>query len=196
MKENALIRKIEERDKGNYLNLFQQESFGCTGINSNMKPSLWEEEEFITRVINQQELAVNILIVEDNQEFIGYATITRENEKSYHIGEFVISKEKRMQGYGNYLIETIKDYANQDGCNILLECFSNAQNFFVSHQIEQNGIHFEYEGKKHQKGRNYSPIYMDYKIIEEERKKQEQEAQEQYKRFLKSPLCKSIFDML
>ena len=44
MKRNISIRQIQTEDKGNYLKLFNSEDFGCVGINSDLKPSIYEEE--------------------------------------------------------------------------------------------------------------------------------------------------------
>ena len=35
---NIIIRPIEEKDKPNYLRLFNEETFGCIGTNETQKP--------------------------------------------------------------------------------------------------------------------------------------------------------------
>ena len=195
-KSKIIIRSIEEQDKGNYLNLFQNETFGCVGINSDMKPSLIEEETFLTKVINQETLLEYVLIMEDQDKFIGYATIDRHSEKEYHIGQLVITPKKRNQGYGRYLLETIKKYAKIDGCNISLECISNAQSFFLAHGFNSKGIHFNYETTSSEITTIHSPIYVDYQLILSEKEKEAKKQMQKYKEFLKSDLCKNLLDML
>ena len=195
-KRKIIIRPIEEQDKGNYLNLFQKETFGCVGINSDMKPSLIEEESFLTRVINKETISEYVLIMEAQDNFIGYATIDRHSEKEYHIGQFVIIPEKRKQGYGSYLLETIKDYAKTDGCNISLECISNAQSFFLVHGFNNKGLHFKYEIPSSEITTIHSPIYVDYQLILSEQQNETKKQMQKYKEFLRSDLCKNLFDML
>jgi len=195
-KRKIIIRPIEEKDKGNYLNLFQKETFGWVGRNSDMKPSLIEEETFLTRIINKETLSEYILIMEDQDKFIGYATIDRHSEKEYHIGQFVIIPEKREQGYGSYLLETIKGYAKTDGCNISLECISNVQSFFLAHGFNNKGLHFKYEIPSSEIIAIHSPIYIDYQLILLEQQNETKKEMQKYKEFLRSDLCKNLFDML
>ena len=42
-KNTITIRKIEEKDKVKYLRLFADEDFGCVGMLSELKPSIYEE---------------------------------------------------------------------------------------------------------------------------------------------------------
>ena len=62
-----------------------------------MKPSLIEEETFLTKVINQETLLEYVLIMEDQDKFIGYATIDRHSEKEYHIGQLVITPKNETK---------------------------------------------------------------------------------------------------
>ena len=50
--KSSIIRRIEEKDKGAYLRLFNDENFGCIGINSNLKPSIYEEERIVSKIID------------------------------------------------------------------------------------------------------------------------------------------------
>ena len=83
------IRPIEHTDKANYLRLFNYEDFGCIGVNSDLKPSIYEEERIVDGVLDGSIISTSILIIEDNCEFIGYTTVSRPSRHSYHIGEFV-----------------------------------------------------------------------------------------------------------
>ncbi len=151
---------------------------------------------FLTRVINKETLSEYVLIMEDQDKFIGYATIDRHSEKEYHIGQFVIIPEKREQGYGSYLLETIKDYAKADGCNISLECTSNAQSFFLAHGFNNKGLHFKYDTPSSEITTIHSPIYVDYQLILSEQQNETKKEMQKYKEFLRSDLCKNLFDML
>lgn len=151
---------------------------------------------FLTRVINKETLSEYVLIMEDQDKFIGYATIDRHSEKEYHIGQFVIIPEKREQGYGSYLLETIKGYAKTDGCNISLECISNVQSFFLAHGFNNKGLHFKYEIPSSEIIAIHSPIYIDYQLILLEQQNETKKEMQKYKEFLRSDLCKNLFDML
>lgn len=196
LERNITIREIEEKDKASYLNLFNSESFGCIGINSNQKPSIYAEEQVLDSVIRGENIATKILVIEDNNQFVGYALIEKKNDWLYHIGEFVICKPLRNQGYGSILIERVKSYADIDGCNIDLECLTRAESFFRNHQFTNKDIYFKYSSPYYQKPTRRSPIYMDYSIIREREKKEEERQIKSYKKFLESPLAKDIFSML
>ena len=125
--KKIVIRKIEEKDKGNYLRLFNSEDFGSTGINSDLKPSIYEEERIVSGVISGSIVSTAILIIEDNGEFIGYTSISRPSRNRYHIGQFAIRKEKQGLGYGKALMDDVKSYACADSCSINLECISSGE---------------------------------------------------------------------
>ena len=148
LERNITIREIEEKDKASYLNLFNSESFGCIGINSNQKPSIYAEEQVLDSVIRGENIATKILVIEDNNQFVGYTLIEKKNDWLYHIGEFVICKPLRNQGYGSILIERVKSYADIDGCNIDLECLTRAESFFRNHQFTNKDIYFKYSSDR------------------------------------------------
>lgn len=127
---NIIIRSIEDKDKINYLKLFNEETFGCIGTNETQKPSIYEEEKI--------------------------------DVWEYHIGEFVIEQSQINQGYGSYLLETIKSYADSEGCNISLECLSSAQSFFSNHGFKKSEINFKYETRNYKEQTTQSPIFLDY----------------------------------
>ena len=108
MKKNIIIRPITETDKGNYLKLFNSEDFGCVGINSDLKPSIYEEESILNGVIEGTILSTAILVIEQAGEFIGYTSISRPSKNNYHIGQFVIRKDKQGKGYGKKLMDEVK----------------------------------------------------------------------------------------
>lgn len=194
--ENIIIRDIEAKDKGNYLKLFNEESFGCTGINSYQKPSLYEEERIVESIINNENIRSKILIIEEQNQFLGYVLIGKRNEWEYHIGELVIVKEMRNKGYGGYLLETIKSYADKEGCNITLECLSSAQQFFSNHGFKKSGIHFKYESPNFKNPTAITPIFIDYEPIRKSEQEEVQRRTKEFKKFLSSPLAKDIFNML
>lgn len=196
MGKTAIIRKIEEKDKGNYLRLFNEESLGCISILEEMKPSLWEEEKYVSGIIDNKNIDSQILVVEDNGEFIGYAAIQRATKNMYHIGEFVIKENKRGKGYGKKLLDTIKESAACDRCDITLECLTSARLFFEKQGFKNIGsVNYRYQSKKKMINKT-SNLFVDYANIEESRKQEQEKERESFKKFLKSPLCKSLRDML
>ena len=78
---NIIVRTIEEKDRNNYLKLFDSEDFGCIGINCDQKPSLSEVNEMLTLIINKEDISEEVLILEDENQFIGFITKHRKNTK-------------------------------------------------------------------------------------------------------------------
>lgn len=193
---NIIIRPIEEKDKPNYLRLFNEETFGCIGTNETQKPSIYEEEKIVDSIINNENIRNKILIIEKENQFLGYALIEKIDAWEYHIGEFVIEQSQRNQGYGSYLLETIKYYADSEGCNISLECLSSAQSFFSNHGFKKSEINFKYETSNYKEQTTQSPIFLDYEQIKKENEAEDQKRIKEYKKFLSSQLAKDIFNML
>ena len=194
IKTNIRIRPIKEEDKGPYLRLFNNEDFGCVGMYSNLKPSIYAEERAITRIIDKSNLSEEVLIIEDNEEFIGYALISRESEHVYHIGQFVIRKDKQGQGYGKTLMKEIKKYASSDDCAIELECLTTAREFFIKQGFENHyETTFTYPRKKAIIQKRKS-LFVDYQLIKQEEEKQRitqhRKRQKSFQKFLQSPLFK------
>ena len=195
MKKKVNIRLIEEKDKGNYLKLFNSEDFGCIGINSDLKPSIYEEEKIINGVIDGSILSTRILIIEDNNDFIGYASISRQNKTTYHIGQFVIRKDKQKLGYGKTLMDEIKLYASSEDCDITLECISNATHFF-SKQGFYNTFSSSYKYSRRKTFlKRKQPLFPSYELIEQERERQKEQEIKSFQKFLQSPLFKEIMKL-
>lgn len=195
MIQSVLIRPIEEKDKANYLKLFKEEDFGCIGINSDLKPSVYEEERIVSNVINQSIISTAILIIEDNGEFIGYTSISRPLEHRYHIGQFVIKRDKRGQGYGKILMDEVKRHASEDNCDIALECISGAKEFFEKQGFTNDlSSNFFYPREKSIFPRK-NPLFVDYKLIEQEQNEKNSQEYASFQKFLKSPLFKEIMKL-
>ena len=195
MKRDIIIRPIIESDKGNYLRLFNSEDFGCVGINSDLKPSIYEEERILNGIIDKTIISTVVLVIEDKGEFIGYASISRPSEHNYHIGQFVVRRDKQSQGYGKRLMDEVKKYAAAEDCSITLECISNATSFFKK------------QGFKHQYSSTYTyprkkiltfpkrSLFVDYVLIVQEREKQNEREIKSFQKFLESPLFKDIMKL-
>lgn len=195
MKRNICIRPITQEDKGNYLKLFNSEDFGCVGINSDLKPSIYEEESILNGVIDGTILSTRVLVIEDNGDFIGYASISRPSEHTYHIGQLVIKKDKQRQGYGKILLDEVKNYAAAEDCDIKLECISNAIEFFKRQGfINDFSSSFSYPRKRNVFKRKQA-LFSSYELIRQE--KEERNAQEikSFQKFLESPLFKEIMKL-
>lgn len=193
--KKVIIRQLEEKGKGNYLQLFNSEDFGCVGINSELKPSIYEEERILNGVINKTILSTAILIIEDNDEFIGYASISRPSEHSYHIGQFVVRRDKQGQGYGKRLMDEVKRYAASDDCNITLECINTSGRFFEK-QGFTNTFSSNYSSPRKKsllpvKGK----LFVDYDLIAQAKEAQNKQEIESFQKFLQSPLFKEIMKL-
>lgn len=195
MKSNLKIRQIEQKDKGSYLKLFNSEDFGCVGINSELKPSIYEEEQMINGVIDGTVLSTRILIIEENNEFIGYASISRPSEHTYHIGQFVIRKDKQGQGYGKRLMDEVKDYAATEQCDITLECISSATTFFKRQGFTNTFSSSYAYPKKKALLRRKKTLFPNYELIAQERSRQTDDEIKSFQKFLKSPLFKEIMNL-
>ncbi len=192
---NIQIRPIKHSDKANYLRLFNSEDFGCVGINSDLKPSIYEEERIVDGVLDGTIISTAILIIEDNGEFIGYTTVSRPSRHSYHVGEFVIKKDMQGLGYGKRLMDELKDYAKYDECSISLECINASTGFF-----KRQGFKNEYSSsyiypKSNEKSSKIKSLFVDYDLIEEERTKKVDEEVKSFQKFLSSPIFKDIMNL-
>ena len=195
MKKNIIIRPITETDKGNYLKLFNSEDFGCVGINSDLKPSIYEEESILNGVIEGTILSTAILVIEQDGEFIGYTSISRPSKNNYHIGQFVIRKDKQGKGYGKKLMDEVKRYSSSDDCSITLECISNATTFFEKQGfVHQFSSTYTYPRKKKVMVPKRN-LFVDYELIVQEREKQNEKEINSFKKFLESPLFKEIMKL-
>lgn len=190
-----VVRPIEEKDKGNYLKLFNSEDFGCVGINSDLKPSIYEEEKIVSGVISGSIISTAILIIEDDGEFIGYTTMTRPTRNNYHIGQFAIRRDKQRQGYGKILMDEVKAYAATDDCSISLECISDGCGFFRRQGFHNSGLtNYTYpRRKKHFSKKN--PIFVDYDLIEQERLQKIDEDVKSFQKFLDSSIFNEIMKL-
>ena len=195
MKRNINIRPIQAKDKGNYLKLFNSEDFGCVGINSDLKPSIYEEERILTEVIDGTILSTRILVIEDNNEFVGYASLSRPSEHSFHIGQFVIRKDKQRQGYGNLLMNEIKEYALTEDCDIKLECISAATIFFRKQGFTNIFSSTYTYPRKKISPRRKETLFPDYSIIRQEQENRNAQEIESFQKFLESPLFKELMKL-
>ena len=192
---DVTIRRIEEKDKGAYLKLYDNEDFGCFGILSELKPSVYVEENIVNKIISKEIIDTEILVVESNGEFIGYACISRVNEDLFHIGHIAIVPSERKKGYGTLLINRIKEYASFDNCDIKLECISSAQTFFKKCGfVNTRGTDFNL--KKQNNSSNTGSLFVDYDLIRSQREELENKELKSFEKFLKSPLFKEFNNML
>lgn len=193
--KSSIIRRIEEKDKGAYLRLFNDENFGCIGINSNLKPSIYEEERIVSKIIDKSIIDEEVLVVEDKGEFIGYASISRTSEHIYHIGQFVIRKDKQRQGYGTKLMKQIKRHASQDNCEIVLECISSATEFFKKQGFFQRASSTYIRPSKKKFYLQKESLFVDYETIREKRETEKHKNQVHQKKLLNSDIVKEVMKL-
>lgn len=192
---NIVIRPIQKSDKANYLRLFNSEDFGCVGMNEDLKPSIYEEEKIVDGVIDGSIISTAILIIEDNNEFIGYTTISRSSKNSYHVGEFVIKEEKQGLVYGKRLMDELKEYAIQDDCSISLECINGSRGFFKRQGfVNEYSSSYIYPRPKQHRPRT-KQLFVDYDLIEDERTRRVDEEVKSFQKFLSSPIFKDIMNL-
>lgn len=197
--KNIIVRTIEDRDCQDYLKLFDEEDFGCIGINEDQKPSVYETKKFLQSVIDKATIDEEVLVLESMREFVGYVTVSRPHRNQYHIGSIAVRREKRKQGYGTLLLDIVKELAQRDNCHVKLECINESFGYFKNQGFKNSrGFNFIYEESKNQVQRSsiennlIKPIFVDYSIIKEERQRREEEElskeRESFQKFLKSPL--------
>lgn len=196
---NICVRTIEEKDRKEFLDLFNSEDFGCIAINEDMKPSLYEEDLILTEIINKEDIGNEILVIEDSSEFKGYIAVDRPQKYIYHIGHIAVKPNQRKKGYGKLLIDIVKFLANQDQCDITLECLKSGKFFYkmgfdgksinLWHTYQENDSSVQLNSIPHR-------IFTDYSIIEEERQKildaENEKSKKEYQKFLKSRLFDAI----
>lgn len=193
--ESIVIRPIKESDKGDYLKLFNSEDFGCVGINADLKPSTYAEERIVSGVIDGSIISTAILVIEDNGEFVGYTTISRPSRNKFHIGQFVIRKDKQGQGYGKALMNEVKDYAAVEDCSITLECISYTRRFFKKQGFTNLRSSIYTYPRPEKRNTEKNALFSDYELIEQERSKKEEKDLKTFRKFLDSNLFKDIMHM-
>ena len=124
------IRSIKKEDIPFCLNLFNDETFGATGTFSNQKSNTKEELEALRKIVLHKTKDAKILIMEEANQQIGYALITRPSKNLFHISQFIINEENRNKGYGTILLNYIKSAAKKENCDISLQCLTSSKSFF------------------------------------------------------------------
>ncbi len=129
------IRNITKKDIPFCINLFDLENFNAIGMFSNQQTSYQEEIEILRKIILHETNQAKILIIEEDNKQVGYSLLTRPSQNLIHISQFLISEDKRNEGYGTILLNYIKSVAKRENCDISLQCLTPAQIFF-----EKNGF--------------------------------------------------------
>lgn len=175
---NKIIRTIEYRDRNEILSMFQKEDFGLVGLLADQRPSLYEEAKVIDYVLNKELLAEEYIILEIEGIIVTYACVYQDGIDRIHIGSIVTKKEYRHHGYGSYLLEFIKEYADQNNLIIRTEsltCGSLLQK--LGFDYRKSLIEFMYTPKKSIEPKRY-PIFLDYERNREIQEKLTKEREE------------------
>lgn len=132
---NYIIRKLNNSDYQNYLNLINQ--FRSTTF------TLEEYKNTLSIIENNS----TVWVVDYNNELIGTATIIYEYKfirnivKLAHIEDVCIDEKYRKKGIGNLLINYLVNEANKENCyKIILDCDESLENFYKKSGLEKKGI--------------------------------------------------------
>jgi glucosamine-phosphate N-acetyltransferase len=133
--DNYKIRKLNDSDYINYLNLITQ-----------FRSTTFTEEEY-KKILNTIENNSTIWVVDYNNELIGTATILYEYKfihnivKSAHIEDVCVDKNYRNKGIGNLLINHVVNEAQNENCyKIILDCDEKLETFYKKSGLEKKGI--------------------------------------------------------
>jgi ribosomal protein S18 acetylase RimI-like enzyme len=69
-------------------------------------PILWDEPNFLKELDSKWQLSKFMLGAD---KLIGYAVVSKKNVSSCHLHRFIISSNLRGQGYGNSLLNHLKE---------------------------------------------------------------------------------------
>lgn len=142
-KENIIVRTIEKRDKYNYLKLYIGEDFCSPVKNTNLSAKLHLESWVVDQVINNNHPEEQIIIIEDNDIFIGYAALCKREKDVVGVGMFAINKKYRNKGYSIILLDIIKSIALVEKSDLVLECLYGQDNFFTRNGMyHEGGFHY------------------------------------------------------
>lgn len=155
------VRTVKEKDRINILKLISTEDFGCSETNQSFRPTVLSVNRSLTRIINKETASSEILVIEKEDNFIGYTFLSKDTEFNYYLNQIAISHKCRRCGYGTILMDIIKDLAKQDDNTICLKCMSYSGNKF----FDKMGIY----SKKIEN--DYSSIDRDFKTIDYECKR-------------------------
>lgn len=173
------IKTIEVEDIDKVLEIYEANDFDYKEIEIEPKPSISEMRRVLTNIINKKLLELQLLVVEKEDNIIGYALIERMYPDVYYLSQLVITELERNKGYGKYLLNKVKELAKIDNSNIELDT------------LPKTGIFFEKEGFTKT---NYCYSYNCQNIVSQVNSKifyTEDEVKEKNKEYAKEQIEKS-----
>lgn len=139
MTQNYIIRKLNENDYIEYLDLINE-----------FRPSKFTEDQFrnTLKIIN---LNSDIFVIELNTKLIATATIIFEHKFIHNISKYsqiedvCVKAEFRKNGYGKILINYLIEVSKKNNCKkINLVCNNDIIKFYESCNFDEKGVQMSY----------------------------------------------------
>lgn len=143
--DKKVIRKLETKDINKVLDIYDANDFDYEEIAIEPKPSTNEMKRVISNIVNEKILTAQILVLEKENNIIGYALIEKTYPDTYYLSQLVISECERNKGYGKYLLDAIKELAKIDNSNIELDTLDRTGTFFEKQGFIRNGYCYSYD---------------------------------------------------
>lgn len=186
--KNISISTIEENDKYKVLEYFSENSFNCSCLDNDLRPTNTQFLNIMENIIKGKDDESNIFVLKKDGEVIGYESMFVEYDR-LTIGHIAIKKEERNKGYGQLLTELAVLIAELEGRDVSLFC-KHKNSYLKKLGFETNDeIHYLYKRKKQNK-----EVPMFFISVEEYRKRKQREMEEETKSFAKF-LESGIMDM-
>ncbi len=185
-KNNVIVRTIEEKDILYVLKYFDENSFNCDFETSSLRPSAYQFEEIIRKIINGECKTEAVLVLEKNNICIGYLSCYISYSNMY-LGHIAVKKEERSKGYGKLLTLIALKIASNENRDVFLTCYYRKNRYLRSLGFtSSDNIHFMWNGQKEKN--DFPIIFMTNEEYEEMREKEMEKEDEEWSDFLESDL--------
>lgn len=185
-KNNVIIRTIEEKDISYVLKYFDENSFNCDYETGSLRPSTFQFEEIIRKIINGECKTETILILEKDSICIGYLSCYISYSKM-HLGHIAVKKEERSKGYGKLLTLIALKIASNENRDVILTCYYKRNRYLRSLGFtSSDNIHYIWNSQKEKN--DFPIIFMTNEEYKKTKEKEREKEDEEWINFLNSDL--------
>ena len=121
----------------------------CYQIMQELRPHI-AQDEFITRVRNQEKNGYRLVFIEDRNHLVAVAGFRVSENLAWgrflYVDDLVTAANYRSNGYGTKLLSWLREYAAKEGCcQLHLDSGfqrEDAHRFYQREGLSKNGFHF------------------------------------------------------
>lgn len=147
-KDNIKVRIVEEKDIPYVLKYFEENNFNCDYETGALRPSTYQFENIIRKIINGEDRTENVLVLEKDNVCIGYLSCYVSYDRM-HLGHIAVKKEERNKGYGKILTIVALKIASNENRDVSLMCYYRNNSYLKTLGFNTNdNVHYLWKGKK------------------------------------------------